>query len=234
MSDPIFWRSLANAALYAAAVVPAGLALALLLSALIFPLPARAQTFYKAAFYLPGVVSVVVLSMVWLWLFDPTNKGLLNYLLASRDWVRCRGWAATGWRSTRWRGWRCWAGWAAAWWSTWPPWAGYRRSCMRRRCWTARAGGRSSRRITLPLLRPATLYLTVMGTIGSFQVFGSIYLMTKGGPNYATTTVVYRIYQVAFEFLKLGRACAAAMILAAIIVTISALQFRFIGREVEY
>src|ERR1041384_7460970 len=52
LQDPIFWRSLWNAAVYAAAVVPAGLALSLALSALIFPLPARAQTFYKAAFYL--------------------------------------------------------------------------------------------------------------------------------------------------------------------------------------
>ena len=89
-------------------------------------------------------------------------------------------------------------------------------------------------RITLPLLKPTTLYLAIMGTIGSFQVFTSIYMMTRGGPNYATTTVVYRIYETAFEFLKLGRASAMALILALIIVGVSIVQFRVLGTEVEY
>lgn len=234
VGDPIFWRSLANAALYAAAVVPAGLALALGLSALIFPLPARAQTFYKSAFYLPGVVSVVVLSMVWLWLFDPTNKGLLNYVLSIAGvgpvpWLgsdRLALYSLAGMAVLGGLGGSVVVYLAAM--------GGIPPELYEAAVLDGAGGWAQFRRITLPLLRPATLYLTVMGTIGSFQVFGSIYLMTRGGPNYATTTVVYRIYQVAFEFLKLGRACAAAMILAAIIVTISALQFRFIGREIEY
>ena len=53
-------------------------------------------------------------------------------------------------------------------------------------------------RITLPLLKPTLLYLVVMGTISSFQVFTNIYLMTKGGPQFSTVTIVYLIYETAF------------------------------------
>ena len=61
-------------------------------------------------------------------------------------------------------------------------------------------------RITLPLLKPTTLYLMIVSTIGSFQVFDQVMLMTQGGPGYATTTIVHRIYQTAFRDFQFGYA----------------------------
>jgi multiple sugar transport system permease protein len=89
-------------------------------------------------------------------------------------------------------------------------------------------------KITLPLLRPTLLYLTVMGTINSFQVFTNIYLMTQGGPQFATTTIVYQIYELAFSRFQFGRASAMAMVLFAITFAFALIQFKWLGHEVEY
>ncbi|HET6455061.1 MAG TPA: sugar ABC transporter permease, partial [Armatimonadota bacterium] len=194
------------------------------------------QNFYKGAFYLPGVVSAVVVAMIWLWMFDSAH-GLLNYMLPTMTGGVMKPIS----------------------------WLGDAHIALPSLMFMAVAGGGGGAvilylaamggipatlyeaaridganrwtefwRITLPLLKPTTLYLAIMGTIGSFQVFTSIYMMTRGGPNYATTTVVYRIYETAFEFLKLGRASAMALILALIIVGVSIVQFKVLGTEVEY
>jgi multiple sugar transport system permease protein len=74
----------------------------------------------------------------------------------------------------------------------------------------------------------------VTGVIGSFQVFIAIYLMTSGGPDHATTTIAYLIYQDAFEYFNFGLAAAESFVLAFIIVIVSIIQFKYLGSEVEY
>jgi multiple sugar transport system permease protein len=90
------------------------------------------------------------------------------------------------------------------------------------------------RRITWPLLRPTTLFVVITGTIASFQVFELVYLLTRGGPNLGTMTLVYQIYLVAFERYSFGLASAQAFILGAIIVILSIVQFRMMSSDVEY
>ncbi len=233
MADPIFWKSMANTALYAMVVVPAGIGIALFLSALIFPLRSSAQNFYKGAFYLPGIVSAVVVSMIWLWMFDSAH-GLLNYLLSTVGLgpVTWLGESRTALPSLMFMAVAGGGGSAIILYLA--AMGGIPPTLYE----AARLDGASRWaefwKITLPLLKPTTLYLAVMGTIGSFQVFTSIFMMTRGGPNFSTSTIVFSIYQTAFEFLKLGRASAMALILAAIIITISAIQFKWLGAEVEY
>ncbi|MDE3097777.1 MAG: sugar ABC transporter permease, partial [Chloroflexota bacterium] len=82
------------------------------------------------------------------------------------------------------------------------------------------------RRITLPLLRPTSLFVLVIAVIGSFQLFDPIYVLTQGGPANATTTVVYYIYQQAFQFLRLGYASALAVVLFGIILVFTGIQLR--------
>ena len=89
-------------------------------------------------------------------------------------------------------------------------------------------------RITLPLLKPTLLYLVVTGTINSFQVFTNIYLMTRGGPQFATTTIVYMIYDTAFKQFQFGPASAMAMVLFVITAIFALVQFKWLGQEVEY
>ncbi|MDI6783825.1 MAG: sugar ABC transporter permease, partial [bacterium] len=88
--------------------------------------------------------------------------------------------------------------------------------------------------ITVPLLRPTILYLLVMGTIGSFQVFTNIYIMTGGGPGYATTPLVMLIFQTGFEHFEFGLASAQALVLFAMVVAVAIIQFKFLKSDVEY
>jgi multiple sugar transport system permease protein len=88
--------------------------------------------------------------------------------------------------------------------------------------------------ITLPLLRPTVLYVVIVSTIDVLQVFESSYVLTGGGPNYATTTIVFLIYRTAFTSMDLGYASSIAYILFAIILLITLVQYRVLHREVTY
>lgn len=228
--DPLFWKSLLNNLYYAAGVVPLWLGKALLVALLIFPFRKSIQTFFKAAFYLPHVTSAVIISMIWLWIFNPPF-GLLNWLLGTPGFA----WLGNS--------------------TTAMPALILMQVIM---------GGGSSIvlisaalgsipsdyyeaaqldgatpwqqaiRITLPLLKPTLLYLVVMGTISSFQVFTNIYLMTKGGPSFSTVTIVYLIYETAFKYYDFGAASAMAVVLFAIIFLFGLIQFKWLGTDVEY
>jgi ABC-type sugar transport system permease subunit len=88
--------------------------------------------------------------------------------------------------------------------------------------------------ITLPLLTPTLLYLAVMATIGSFQVFTGSFLLTNGGPNYATTTAVFYIYRTGFIHFDFGYASMQAVVLFLLIMACSAVLFRTFSDDFEY
>ena len=89
-------------------------------------------------------------------------------------------------------------------------------------------------KIIIPLLAPTTLFLLVIRTISSFQVFTKIYILTKGGPGYATNTVVYSIFRTAFSQLDFSTASAQAFLLFVAIMAFSWIQFKFFKEEIEY
>ena len=80
------------------------------------------------------------------------------------------------------------------------------------------------KKITLPLLKPTTYFVTLVTAISSFQVFDLIYVMTSGGPNDSTNVIVYSIYKYAFEYFDIGKSCALAYILFVIIFVLALLQ----------
>jgi multiple sugar transport system permease protein len=210
-----------------------GVALAVVLSILVFRLSPGWQVFFKSAYYLPVVTSGVVLSMIWLYLYEP-GFGLLNYLLRS-------------------------AGQEPVLWLSNPNIAPYSIVVMHHAShWggaiillTASLGGipehlyeaaridgasqlRQALSITLPLLKPAIAYVAITATISSLQMFTEIFVMTGGGPNYATANLVYYIYDRAFTRFDFGGASAVAVILLAITVVVAVTQFRFFSTDVEY
>lgn len=232
-SDDIFWTSVWNTIYYTLGTVPSGLLVSLLLAAFIVTLPTGAQSLYKSAYYLPGVASAVVLALVWLWIFNP-NVGLLNYLLSLVGLPPIR-WLAD------------------------PKWAmpaiiimvlaggqglsiillsAAMNSIPRELYEAARIDGatpwREFRHITVPLVQPAVVYLLITGTIGAFQVFTNIYIMTAGGPGYATMTIVYVIYRFALERLQYGVASTMAVFLLIVTIALSLVQYRVLGSSVEY
>ena len=96
------------------------------------------------------------------------------------------------------------------------------------------SGWQKTWNITLPLLRPIHFFVAVITTIGSFKVFESMFVITQGGPAFATTTIVFDLYQIGFNMLRLGYATVVAFILLVIILILSLIQRRFLGQEVSY
>jgi len=90
------------------------------------------------------------------------------------------------------------------------------------------------RHVTLPLLKATTFFIFVTSVISSFQIFGSIFVMTQGGPGYATTTIVHQIYLNAFKYLRMGYGAAEALVLFAIIFVLSMINWFFLRSDVEY
>jgi multiple sugar transport system permease protein len=90
------------------------------------------------------------------------------------------------------------------------------------------------RRVTFPLLRPVTLFVLVTGVIGAFQMFTYVYVLTGGGPLHATDVVLHRIYQAGWESLQFGPASALSLLLFVLLFGATWVQFKLLGREVEY
>lgn len=235
VDDPTFRQALGNTVLYTVVVVAAQLVLALVVASLISPLSHRHQTFYRALFYLPLVNSAILVAMVWRWIFNPNPFGLANTALGTIGigpflWIGSSDEALTAVilsavltipgggvvlysaamnslpRELYEAAEVEGAGWFTKWW-----------------------------RITVPLLKPTTLYLLVIYTILSFQVFERVYVMTNGGgPNNATITIVQLIYSTAFQFGRYGLASAMAVVLFVMAVAVAIVQFRSLRSDVEY
>lgn len=222
--DPLFWQSLAHTLVYAAGTVPPSMAIGLALAiALNRKLPGR--LLLRSMYFLPIVVSAVAAGTIAAWLFND-NYGVINSILVRLGlqripWLSTPQWAlpsliiATLWLRVGF----CMVVYMAALQSI--PTIYYE---------AARIDGASAmhqfRHITLPLLRPATFLLLILSIIYSFQVFDLIYVMTGGGPGFATTMVVQYIYRAAFVTSEMGYASAMGMALYLLILVFTVLQWR--------
>lgn len=225
-----FKKALKNTALFTAVTVPFNVISALVIASLIHSLNRFAQSFFRAAFYLPTVASMVIIAMVWRWMYN-YEFGLFNHIL---------GWF--GIESVNWLGQQSTALWALIIMQCLIPFGvgiilylAAMGSISETLYEAARIDGANSVqkwfKITIPLLLPTTLYLVLLSTIGSFQVFTQIILMTGGGPGYATETLVHIIYKTGFRDFEFGYAAAQSVILFIIIFFISIIQFALLNRE---
>lgn len=233
LKSSLFILTMQHTFVYAVCVVIAWILSSLVVASLIQPLPGKVQAFFRGAFYLPYVTSIVVISLVWLWIFQP-NLGLFNYLLSEIGlpkvlWLQNPNialWAIV--LST----------------VLVVPGTGVvlysaaMGSVPREYYEAAEVEGANAFHklfhITFPLLKPTTLYLMVIYTIAGFQIFERVYIMTGGGPINSTMTIVQLIYLTAFSDFNFGRASAQALVLFAIIVAFSVIQFKFLSSDVEY
>lgn len=229
----LFWDAMRHTFIYAVFVVLAWITSSLIVAALIQPLSNRVQSLYRGAFYLPNVTSIVIIALVWIWIFEP-DYGFFNFLLT------LVGLPKVLWLQDP----------DIALWSIVlstiliVPGSGVvlysaAMGAIPREYYEAADveganGVQKLIHITFPLLKPTTLYLTVIYTIAGFQIFERVYIMTGGGPINATTTIVQLIFQTAFSDFNYGRASAQALILFAIIATFSFIQFKFLSTDVEY
>lgn len=234
IGDDVFWKSIRNTVVFTLATVPVNILITFVLAYLIFQMKNKAQTFFKATLYLPAVASGVTISVVWLAIFDPTDSGLLNRFLGllGIDPVIWLGQSSTALFSLILMNWLGSHGAGIILYLA--SMGGVPKSLYEAADIDHASGWTKFARITWPLLKPTTLYLLVTGIITSFQVFISVYLMTQGGPNFATTTIAYLIYQTAFQFYEFGLASAQSFVLALLIIIVSVLQFKAFSSDVEY
>ncbi|WP_019586187.1 carbohydrate ABC transporter permease [Deinococcus apachensis] len=228
-ADPQFWSSLRVTAVYTVVYVPLVYAVSLGLAVLAnqrVPLIGL----FRTIFFVPVVLSLVVTGLMWRFIFDE-QVGLLNYALSlvgmePRAWlgdvnlalpaiIVVSVWINMGYYMTIFL-------------------AGLQ-DIPREYYEAARIDGASGWqtfwRITLPLLRPTSLFVVVVCLIGAFQVFDQVWVMTKGGPADATQVTVIYIYKQAFQYLNLGYASAIAFALFLIILAFSLAQFWFLRRR---
>ncbi|HEX9269763.1 MAG TPA: sugar ABC transporter permease [Candidatus Limnocylindria bacterium] len=233
--DPVFRQALGNTVLYATVVVAAQVTLALVVASLIQPLGAKSRVFYRALFYLPLVNSAILVAMVWRWIFNPNPFGLANAALGTVGlgpflWIGSSDQALLAVILSA---------------VLTIPGGGVvlysaAMGSLPRELYEAAdlegAGPFAKwRSITVPLLRPTTLYLLVVYTILAFQVFERVYIMTNGGgPNNATITIVQLIYSTAFQFGRYGLASAMAVVLFVMAIAVAIAQFRSLRSDVEY
>ena len=231
-SDRVFWIAVKNTTVYSVWTVPLCIAIALGMAIAVNE-GIRAKAFYRVAFYMPQVTATVVIAVVWMFIYNE-QFGMLNFLLEKlglhgKNWLSDQNWALPSVIGMAvWRG------------------VGQKMIIYLAALQgipdylyeAARIDGANSwqmfRRVTVPLLAPATFFITVTALIESFQVFESIYVMTQGGPVNATTTIGHQIYQQAFEFTKMGYASAEAVFLAVVIFIITLINMKYVKGEVDY
>lgn len=229
-TDKIAWKAIWNTVLFSIYYILPTMALGLIL-ALVINSGVRGAGFFKGVFFLPVVTSFVIIAGIWGWLFNGTSAGLVNYMLSFVG-IEPQLFLANSKQAL-------------------PVLAGLSifkvagstmiyyfaglQSIDKQVYEAAKIDGASAVRtfwtITFPLLKPIHFYVAIMTTIGSFQIFDSAYLLTGGGPNRSTTTIVYYLYEQGFTSLNLSYAAVLSYVLFAIILTISLIQRRVIGTD---
>lgn len=223
LADDLFRHSLVRTAFFVAMVVPVGNAVSLLL-ALVLNGRFRGVTFYKVAFYLPVLLSVTVVALLWRWLYN-AEFGLINHYLG---------------RNVPWLGDPAYAMPALALMSIWWGAGGNMliylaglKSVPREMHEAAEIDGANGWvrfwSTTWPWLRPVTLFCVVISIIGSAQVFGQSYIITQGGPADSTLTVILYMYRMGFGQYQLGYASAVAYILFLLVFALALIQFRLLA-----
>ncbi len=224
--DKIFWKSALNTIIIVVVSVPCVTAFSLWVGSAIYKMRSGARSFFRCVFYLPVVTGSVAVVVVWKWMYAKYD-GLFNYLITAA------GGDALPWTES----------------ATMAIW------CVLIILFTTSIGqpivlyvaalgnvdsslveaaqvdGATNLqvfwKIKWPSVMPTTLYVAIITTINSFQCFALIQLLTRGGPNYSTSTVMYLLYQIAFETEKnFGYADAMGVVLAIVIAIFSAVQFK--------
>jgi multiple sugar transport system permease protein len=234
LEDPLFLAALRNTSYFACVSVPISVTLSLILAIVINERWFRGRAVFSVIYFIPVVMSMVSVALIWRWLYD-SEYGLLNVALklmglARQMWLVDPRWVIPAMM-------------AVNIWKT----VGYNmviylaglQGIPREYYEAAELDGASRMRqllyITLPLLRPATLFVTVISVIQSFQTFDLVYVFVgERGPSEGSIVAVYNVYMTAFRSYQMGYASAQAAVLFLIIMVFSSVLIKTISTQVEY
>ena len=230
--DPLFITTLKNTAYFTIGTVPVSIAVGFGL-ALLCNQPIRGVAIFRTAYFAPFVTNIVAIGFVWFYFFQPTD-GVLNGILGvggihGPAWLSSSTWVMPALISVSvWQG------------------VGYPMIILLaglqgipielQEAATVDGAGRFRRMwsITMPLLTPQFFFLSITQFISSFQVFGLIYVLTKGGPGHDSTVYIYYLYQNAFAYGKMGYASAMAWLVFVLIALVTFVQWKLQKRWVFY
>ena len=229
--DPVVAQAIQHTLIYTALFVPGTMVVGLFL-AVAMNRKIRFISVYRTAAYATMAISAISEAIVFIWLFDP-SYGVVNYFL-SRIGVPPQQFLNSPSEAlyvivimTIWG----WTGFAVVIYLA--ALQGVPQTLLEAAAIDGAGPWRTFRRITIPLLSPATLFLAVWLTINALQLFDEVYLSTQGGPLNATTVLVYYLYNQAFQQFNFGYASAIAYFLFLVIIVITVIQFR-VGRRFTY
>jgi len=229
LQTPLFWKSLLNTFYFVGIGVPLSIAASLGAALLLDSKLARFKGFFRTALFAPVVTTVVAVAVIWRYLLH-TRYGLINYTLAHFgiapiDWLGDPHWSMP----------------AIILFAVWKNF-GYNMIILLAALQSipadlyeaARIDGanfaQQFRHITLPMLRPALLLVSIITVSGYFQLFAEPYVMTQGNPLQSTVSVLYFMYEEGFKWWSLGRASAIAFLLFALILGVTSVLLR-LGRR---
>ena len=230
--DPAFLQALKVTLLFGAETVIPSILLGLFAALLLHGAGACKNTL-RALLFSPWITPVVAVSIVWTWILEP-DGGIANHLLSliglpTGTWLHSSGSAlgsvalVTVWKST---------GYVMLF------YIGALSRVPKGLYEAARVDGAGKLRtffnITVPMISPTTLFLTILLTIQSLQAYGQIQILTQGGPSGSTRTLLYRYYQLAFEQFDMGGASATVIVLLALTFALSLAQFWMSGKSIYY
>ncbi|MBN9280143.1 MAG: sugar ABC transporter permease [Hyphomicrobium sp.] len=232
LADPIFWQALTNNFWFAIGTIPASIALALLMAVWVndrFP----GRTFVRMAFFTPTVLPMIAVANIWLFFYTP-ELGLLEQIRS-----------ALGGRAHNWLGSRDTALAAVTIVAVWKE-AGFfmifylaaLQAIPPNLAEAASLEGASRwyffRRVQFPLLMPTTLFVLVNAVINAFRMVDHIFVLTRGGPDNATTLLLFHIYTVGFGFWDTGYAAALTVVLLLALAALALIQYGVLERRIHY
>jgi sn-glycerol 3-phosphate transport system permease protein len=230
--DPVFWQSLANSGWFALGTIPASIALALLMAVWVNG-KLHGRAFLRMAYFTPTVLPMIAVANIWLFFYTP-QYGLLEQITG-----------ALGFPNHNWLGSPSTALACVTVVAVWKE-AGFfmifylaaLQAVPPSLYEAARIEGASRwtqfRRITFPLLMPTTLFVLVNAVINSFRLVDHIVVMTRGGPDNATSLLLYYIYEVGFKFWDSAYAAALTMSLLLILAFAALVQFGVLEKRIHY
>ncbi|TFB12809.1 sugar ABC transporter permease [Candidatus Marinimicrobia bacterium MT.SAG.4] len=228
-SDPLFWTSIYNTMIFLLIHIPLQVVVALVLAEVLNQ-KIKARTFFRAAFFMPVVVSGVVVTILWKQLYS-TDTGLLNALLLAIGFGKVEWLTSTAMAMP-----------SIAIMATWKNVGLYMilflaglQSVPAYMYEAADIDGATTlqkfRYITIPAINPVIIMVLILSTIGGFSLFIEPYVMTGGGPLNSTLSTVLYIYRQGFSFYKMGYAATLGFMLAAIIFTVVLIQRKLIEQD---
>ena len=232
LSDEVFWQSLRNNLWYALGTIPVSIALAMLM-ALWVNSAMRGRTWLRMAFFTPTILPMIAVANIWLFFYTP-QYGLLDQFLSlfgagGRNWLGDPSTALACmivvaiWKE---------AGFFMIFYlaalQAIPP------SLAEAAAIEGASRTYYFRRVVFPLLMPTTLFVMVNAVINSVRLVDHIFVMTRGGPNNATSLLLYHVYNVGFSFWDTAYAAALTIVLLVVLAAVAIGQFVFLDRKVHY